>query len=207
VIAHEPRPRAWLAFLGPCALATVLVLLGGVGLAVLWADQVTLHVINAATSAVTVSGCGDQVVVPAGETRVSTGVCWRARQLEAHATGEQPEPITLAGSGAYVINVAARAALCLVDYSAAYTRPNERLLPPEARARIVADLRQQRVVSIGRGYRLLRPGQPLPQVAALGTRVLRLEPVAARSPDPVELERHFTRVMRRELTPGNDPEK
>jgi hypothetical protein len=185
----------------------LLALLAAFGLAgvTLFADQITLHAINAGPREVRLRGCGPEIVVPAGSTARETRTCWRARELTAHEGDVVVDRVTVSGKGVQVYNVAGRAPLHLVDYSAAYAHPDEYHLSPDARAVWVADLRHDKVVAVSRVATLLPTGAPLPGERLVGSKVLRLETAPPGKVGRAALETHFTEVMRAELTPGGQP--
>jgi hypothetical protein len=185
------------------ALVAVLVLAFLVGAAlvvtVLWADHLTLQIVSSGAAAVTISGCGDPVAVPPGRSVVATRVCWRARELQARDDATVVDRVAVPRSGAYVYDVGGRGGLLLVDYSAAYAQASEYALPPEAEARVAADLRVTHLVPLARAHTVLDVGAALPASRLVGSKVLRLE--KAPSLDAAALQGHFTERMRDELTP------
>jgi hypothetical protein len=184
------------------AVAVVALLLGGAAVvAVLWADHLTLQVHNAGPAAVTVSGCGDPVGVPAGRSVVATRVCWRALELQARDGAVVVDRVAVPRSGAYVYDVGGRGGLLLVDYSAAYAQANEYALPPDAEAKVAADLSATRLVPLQRAHAVLDVGAALPSSRLVGSKVFRLEKAPAPPLDAAALKRHFTERMREELTP------
>jgi len=186
------------------ALVALALLVGaGVIVAVLSADHLSLRVLNSTGADITVSGCGPELAVPAGATRTATRTCWRVRELRARAASAEVDRVAVPRSGDYVYDVGGRGALLLVDYSAAYARANDVRLPPEAEARVVADLRTTRLVPVARGHSVLEPGAALPGERIVGSRVLRLERAPVPDLDPAALRRHFTERMREELTPAS----
>jgi hypothetical protein len=185
-------------------LAAVALLVGaGVLVAILAADQLVLRARNSTGAEVTISGCGAPLVVPAGATREATRSCWRARALQARSAGAEVDRVAVPRPGSYLYDVGGRGGLLLVDYSAAYAQANDVRLPPEAEARVVADLRATRLVSLPRGPAVLEPNAPLPGERVVGSRVLRLERAPAPELDAAGLRRHFSERMREELTPAS----
>jgi hypothetical protein len=185
-------------------LAAVALLVGaGLLVAVLAADQLYLRVRNSTAAEVTVSGCGDAVVVPPGASREAARSCWRVRELVARAAGAEVDRIAVPRSGSYLYDVGGRGGLLLVDYSAAYAQANDMRLPPDAEARVMADLRATRLVPLPRGPTVLGPEAALPGERVVGSKVLRLERAPTPELDAAALRRHFTERMREELTPAS----
>ena len=185
------------------ALAVALLVGAGLVVAVLSADHLSLRVLNNTGTDITVSGCGPELAVPASATRTATRTCWRARELRARAASGEVDRVAVPRSGSWIYDVGGRGALLLVDYSAAYAQANDVRLPPEAEARIVADLRTTRLVPVARGHSVLEPDAPLPGERIVGSRVLRLERAPTPDLDAAALRRHFTERMREELTPAS----